>query len=174
MSHRRGAACAVTAMVLGGLVAAPSALASSPRPAAPPIVGHVVYLAKDGVVREAAVGSDGAARTFQTFGPVTVARTGQSVHVVDLLASGNGDWVAWDEQITTHKGQDLAASTLVLRNVVTGTTYHHRSAQTPVGFAGDTLVTTNGDNTKPLTCIRPSTSRRSPTRSFRWAPTGRV
>jgi hypothetical protein len=152
MSHRRFAACAVSTLLLGGLLAAPAAVAASPRPAGSPVVGHVVYFAKDGVVREAAVAANGTADTFQTVGPVTVPKAGQKVQVSDLVASGDGDWVAWEENVTSGSGshEKFVESVLVLRDVAGATNLHRKTTQAPVGFAGDALVTTDGDHTKTV------------------------
>jgi hypothetical protein len=152
MSQRRIAACAFATLLLGALVAAPARGASSPRPATSPVIGHVIYLAKDGVVREAAVAANGTAATFQTIGPVTVAKTGQKVQVSDLIASGDGEWAAWDEDVVSGSGshEKFVESVLVLRDIARGTAIHRKTSQVPVGFAGDTLVTSNGDHTKTV------------------------
>jgi hypothetical protein len=149
MGNRRVAGYTVTALLLGGLITAPSAVASSQHQTDSPVVGHLAYIAKDDAVRVAAIGMNGTAESFQTIGPVSPAKTGQKIQVLDLDASGDGAWVAWQELITTGSGtHEKQTTVLVLHSMADGTTLHRATGQTPVGFAGDSLITSNGDHSK--------------------------
>lgn len=79
-------------------------------------------------------------------GPVTQPTTTQLIQVDSLVSSSDGKWLAWNENVVTKKKTDgfntYLRNFVVLRNELTGHTTsvpgHHQS---PVGFAGDTLIT---------------------------------
>lgn len=152
MASRWSIGPAVLAVVIGALLAATLPTAAGAHPAQPPVspvVGHVAFVAKNQVVRVAQIQADGTTSDFQTIGPVTKAQAGQTVTVQDLLASGNGSWVAWNELVTkgsgTHEG--IINNVIVIRNIAANVTYHRSSSQFPIGFAGNRLVTSNGPHT---------------------------
>jgi hypothetical protein len=154
MNHRRIAGCVVVAVLVGGLLGAPTAIASSPAPVVPapadPVIGHLAYVTKHQQVKLATVRQSGATSSMTTIGPVTHASASQSIQISGLTASGDGNWLAWDEQRLDHHGTGLVDTHLVMRDVVDATTTDLKTAQAPVGFAGDMLVTTSGDVTKRL------------------------
>jgi hypothetical protein len=144
---------AIAAIALGALIAAPAAVAASPR--APhahpriPIAGHIAYVTKDQKVDIAEVLSDGTAFDIQQVGPVTSVTSKQTLTIFDLVASGDGDWIAWVEQVLS-KHPFTVKTVLVLRQESSGTIWHLNTDQAPVGFADDQLVTESGDSAKRL------------------------
>jgi hypothetical protein len=153
MRIRRIATCSIAAVALGGVLAAPSAVAASPRGTGSspriPVAGHIAYLTKDQKVDIASVLSDGQTFGVTQVGPVTSITSKQTLAVFDLVASGDGAWIAWVEQVTS-KHPFTVKTVLVLRQESSGTIWHLTTSEAPVGFADDQLVTENGDTTKLL------------------------
>jgi hypothetical protein len=154
MSLRRLAPYVVTTLLVGGLLSAPSAIAG-PRHAAQPdpaaaTIGHLAYITQAQTVKIAAVKANGATSSVKTVGPITKPKSKQFVQVTLLVASGDGDWIAWTENLMKqHKGGPaFIRAVLVLRHVTNGDMFHLDTDQVPVGFAGDRLVTEDGDLTR--------------------------
>jgi hypothetical protein len=76
-------------------------------------------------------------------GPVQTSTTAHPVTVTvgSLVVSGDGKWLAWQENRTTSASR--FSSTLVLRNQISGVVRTAKTHREPVGFAGDTLLTFN-------------------------------
>jgi hypothetical protein len=152
MKIRRVAPYLVPTLLLGGLLAAPSAVAgpqavAHPGPA-PATIGDLAYLTKSQHVMIATVAADGSTSHVQTVGPITKPAAKDEVQIADLTASGDGAWLAWDENVEkpTRHGLLFLRSVLVLRNVG-GTIVHLDTEQSPIGFSGDRLVTTDTSTT---------------------------
>jgi hypothetical protein len=153
MRIRRVASWSVAAIAIGGLLTAPSVVAASPQGVSSspriPVAGHIAYFTKGQKVDIASVLSDGTTFAVQQVGPVSKATSKKQVIVFDLVASGDGKWLAWGEQVTSHHPLKLK-TVLVLRNESNGHITHLVTPEEPVGFAGDQLVTSNADTTKRL------------------------
>lgn len=153
MHIRRVAMYSVAALVLGGVLTAPSALAASRHPARPSpaakTVGHIAFLTKQQTVKIATVAANGTTSGVKRIGPVSLITPKQTLQVFDLMASGDGEWVAWQEQILT-KHPFNEKTVLVLRQSSSGTMWHLTTGQAPVGFAKDQLVTSDGSETRRL------------------------
>lgn len=152
---------AVTTAVVGGLVSAPLAFGSPgthrAHPATPPrvsTVGRIAYLTKQGVMKTATVTSDGTTSSVHTIGPITKTTGSQTVRISGVVASGNGHWLAWTEDLLSHGGS-LLRSTLVVVHEPAGTVYHLKSGQFPVGFAGNRLVTYAGTTKRLVLTPKP-------------------
>jgi len=80
--------------------------------------------------------------TPKLIGPVTTPTTTHLIQVDSLVSSPDGKWLAWNETIVTKNTLHYIRNFVVLRNEVTG---HSTSVpghlQRPIGFAGDTLIT---------------------------------
>lgn len=156
MQPRRWVTGTVTALVAVGLLTLPSAAAATRHPAGPApgagTVGRIAFLTRHQAVKIATVAADGHTSAITTVGPVTKLKPGQTIQIFDLVGSGAGGWLAWQEQILRRtSGQPRFVRTvLVLRNVASSKVVHLTTAQAPVGFAGDLLVTSNADVTKTL------------------------
>jgi hypothetical protein len=153
MKIRRVATYSIAAIALGGLLTVPSVVAASPQgiTASPriPSAGHIAYFTKGQKVDIAAVQADGTTFDVQRVGPVSKVTSKQKVIVFDLVASGDGKWLAWGEQATSHHPLKVK-TVLVLRQESSGHITHLVTPEEPVGFAGDQLVTSNADTTKRL------------------------
>jgi hypothetical protein len=143
MSVRRFVTCIATLAVLGGLLAAPSALAVSRPGSTVKTVGTVVWLTKSQAVKIGTAHSDGSMTAVSTIGPLTTPTGKQRVQISDLVASGDGHWVAWSEALLSHGG-DLLKNVLAISQEPSGNTFHLTTQQAPIGFAGDSLVTFAG------------------------------
>ena len=142
------------AIALGGMLSAPVA-AASPSPGLPPelgagstVIGHLAFIANNQQVMEVEVEANGDTLGPHTVGPVTPIGSG-TTQVFDLMASGDGKWLAWEEQTVTKKPFRVR-TVLVLRRQSTGHTIHLSTGQAPLGFAGDRLVTSSGTSTRRL------------------------
>jgi hypothetical protein len=151
MNLRRVAPYAVPVVLLGGLLSAQAATAN-PRPAVPaissPIVGQLAYVTKSEQVRIATIAANGASSGLLIVGPVTKPPAKDKIQISDLMASGDGDWLAWVENVVkpTKHGALFLRSVLVLRNE-DGAVDHLKTEQSPIGFAGDVLVTSDTSTT---------------------------
>jgi hypothetical protein len=92
-------------------------------------------------------------------GPVQPSTTAHPVTITvgSLVASGDGKWLAWQENRTTTASR--FTETLVLRNQASGVVRTVRTHQEPVGFAGEKLLTFNRHVERvvvgpPLTFVR--------------------
>jgi hypothetical protein len=153
MQIRRLATCSVATVALGSLLVAPTALAG-PRHPSPIVgtVGQIAFVTKSQTVKLATVHTDGSTSDIQTVGPVTPLTGKQTIQIVDFMASGDGQWLAWEENVfkPAHPGLDTVKSVLVLRDEGTAKTIHLTTGQAPVGFANDQLVTSDAGVTKRL------------------------
>lgn len=150
MRIRRTALCGVVALAVGGLVTGQAALGATDRavaPNSPTIVGHLAYLTAKDTVELATVESNGTTTGAKRIGPVTLVTLSDTVQIDDLMSSGDGAWLAWQEQVFTHKG-DLVKTVLVLREEGDGATFTLNTAQSPLGFAGDQLLTSSANATR--------------------------
>jgi hypothetical protein len=146
MSNRRATAYAVCGLLIGGLLVAPAVAASS-HPAAQltadRTIGRVAYVTHGQQINIATVQANGSVSSSQTVGPVTPAKSGQTIQIFDLTASDDGRWLAWQELAETDHGTHVT-TVLAIRNVVTAVTWHLTTEQYPVGFAADQLLTSDG------------------------------
>jgi hypothetical protein len=151
MSTRRRAITTLTAIALAGLVTAPAAVAASHRPAVAAggsaEVGAIAYITNTGTVRLKQLGLTGPIGSAARIGPVTTKAKGETRQVFDLVVSGDGQWVAWDEVLVSRS---TFKSVLVAHAVVSGKTYRLRTAYLPVGFAKDELIVTNESQNRSL------------------------
>jgi hypothetical protein len=157
MRMRRIITCSMSAIAIGSLLTAPSAFAGvrdSTHPGvASPTIGRIAYLTKADAVKLAEVHANGGTSSVETIGPITPVAAKQTIQVLDLMASGDGTQIAWQEQVLKHiKGGMLTVKTVLVEyDVVDGLDVHLTTEQAPVGFAAaDQLVTSNGDSTKRL------------------------
>jgi hypothetical protein len=161
MNPRRVAPYLVPALLLGGLLSAPSAVAG-PRPGAipppaAPFIGRLAYVTKAQQVKIAAIAADGTTSDVQVVGPITKPSSKQEVQISDLAASGDGDYLAWAENVVkpTKHGLEFIRSVLVERHE-SGSIVHLNTEQAPVGFSSnDALVTTDTATTDWLD-VQPS------------------
>ncbi|HEX3825141.1 MAG TPA: hypothetical protein VHV79_11815 [Mycobacteriales bacterium] len=147
MKLRRIAGYAVPVVLLGGLVSAQSASAGARpalRAAPPPSIGQLAYVTKSQQVRVASITASGGVSAAHTVGPVTKPTGKEQVEISDLMACGDGSWLAWEENVVkpTKHGTLFIRSVLALRGE-NGVVDHLRTEQSPIGFAGDTLITTD-------------------------------
>jgi hypothetical protein len=146
---RAGAAYAVVA-VLAGALAAPVATASVSGSASPDIaatrIGHVAYVTAGNQVDVAGVNFSGNTSRPTRIGPVTKPPRNRTITITGFVGSGDGHWVAWDEVVTNPDGSPTTDSVLILRELKSDRIYRVRTADLPVGFADDQLVT-YGDHT---------------------------
>ena len=150
MRIRPSVLCGIAALAVGGLITGPAALGATNRPAAPSspaIVGHIAYLTAKDTVELATVESNGTTTGARRIGPVTLVTLTDTVQVDDLIASGDGAWLAWQEQVFKHNG-DLLKTVLVLRHESDGQDFALDTVQSPLGFAGDQLVTSDANSTR--------------------------
>lgn len=148
--RRRAITTAVTALALIGLVGAPVAVAASHRAGPAPSVkevGQIAYVTNSGAVRLQAMGASGPIGTSKLIGPVTPPTNGQKWQASDLVVSGDGQWVAWAEQLVT---KTTFKEALVQYAVVGGKTYRLTTTFYPVGFAKDELVVSDSSRNKTL------------------------
>jgi hypothetical protein len=135
---------AAVATVGAGLGLLPLALAAAPAAAAPVNAGNLIYLSPTGAVELVSVNSSGATSSPHEIGPLSTVTGSQQLTVSDLVASADGAWAAWSEEVTTSSTQPPASDLLVVRNNKTGQEYSHSTVKFPVGFAGHTLVADSG------------------------------
>lgn len=151
MNLRRVAFYVVPVVLLGGLLSAGSASAGirpAARSASPPPIGRLAYVTKAQQVRIATIAASGAVTGTLTVGPVTKPTGKEQVQVSDLMASGDGAWLAWEENVVkpTKHGSLFIRSVLALRGE-DGIVDHLKTEQSPIGFAGDVLITTDSATT---------------------------
>jgi hypothetical protein len=157
MRMRRFISGSMTAIAIGGLLAAPSAFAAARPSAHPdvtsPTIGRIAYLTKTDAVKLADVHANGGTSGVATIGPITPVAAKQTIQVLDLMASGDGKRIAWQEQVLKHTkgGMSTVKTVLVEYDVVHGLVIHLTTDQSPIGFAAaDQLVTTDGLSTKRM------------------------
>jgi hypothetical protein len=134
------------------MLAAPTA-GAVPRPpgraGGRAVVGHIAYLTAAGQVLAATVHRNGTTTGTGAIGPALNASKGHTIRVSDLLASSDGKWLGWSETDSTNGGGSLRI-VAVLHNVRSGTDETIETGQYPIGFAGDTLITTGASHSKKL------------------------
>jgi len=145
MSPRRGAAYLSSAVVVAGLLTSPVALAA-PHDGTPPtvksVIGHLAYLTKHGLVKVSAVHGSGHTSKPTRIGPVTKVTGNRRVQISFFVASGDGDWIAWQEYVTKPNGDPAGPTPMVvLRDLKHKQLFQLKTGSYPVGFAGDQLVT---------------------------------
>jgi hypothetical protein len=113
------------------------------------VAGSLALLTGSGHIETVKVRSNGATSTPTVIGPVATAPAGETIGVSGLTASGDGHWLAWSESAQKANGQSTH-STLVIRHMTTGQVSTVKTSDGPLGFAGDTLITTNGEGAKRL------------------------
>jgi hypothetical protein len=144
---RRVAPYAVPVVLLAGLLTSQSAAAGA-RPTVHSVsstaIGELAYLTKGQQVRIATVSATGAISNLLIVGPVTKPAAKDKVQISNLMSSGDGAWLAWEENVVkpAKHGTLFLRSVLVLRNQ-DGVIDHLKTEQAPIGFTGDTLVTTD-------------------------------
>jgi hypothetical protein len=148
MNLRRVVPYVVPVLALGGLLGGQSAAAGAghPRLAQPatPVIGHLAYVTKSDAVKITAVAATGATSSTSTIGPVTKPTSKLKVQVSDLVASGDGSWVAWQETATKRGKPNFFRSVIALREVAGTHTLRLTTDRAVVGFSGDALIATNG------------------------------
>lgn len=140
----RRTAYLVGAVATTGLLSLPGAGASVPRsatPAASTTVGHVAYVTKDNRVNVVTVHFTGATTQLKAIGPVTKPPRNRTIAISGFVASGDGHWVAWVEHVRRASGSPTSTAVLVVRELKPDRLYRLKTHNTPVGFAGDQLVT---------------------------------
>jgi hypothetical protein len=157
MRISRLAICSVAAVAVGGLLTGPAAVAASRQPARPDpmvvgIAGNIAYLTSQQTVKIATVHTNGTTAGVQTVGPITALTGKQTMQIFDLTASGDGQWLAWQENVfkPVAGGVEPVKTVLVLREQSNGAIVHLDTDQAPLGFAKDQLVTSNADTTERL------------------------
>jgi hypothetical protein len=111
-----------------------------------PVIGYLAYVTPGSKVKVVSVARSGNTTHAVHIGPIAKVSGKKFVDVSDLVASGDGDWVAWQELVEkpSHGETELVSSALVLRNLTDGSVVDVDTSQTPVGFSGDQLVTEGG------------------------------
>jgi hypothetical protein len=148
---RRLAPYLLTVGTLAALVAAPATVAASGRPDGSPAVtgrvGHVAFVSPAGKVKVVAVKVSGKTLHETKIGPLTKPPAGDRVSVYSFLASGDRNWLAWQEVVTKPSGAPVARkATIVVRELKPSHVWTIKTDDYPLGFAGDDLVT-NGAHT---------------------------
>jgi hypothetical protein len=120
-------------------------------------VGHLAFLTNRGTMDLANVLADRKVVGTVQIGPVQPSTSAHRVTIDSPVASGDGKWLAWQENRATS--QSRFSSTLVLRNQASGRVRTVRTHSFPVGFAGDRLLTFNRHVTRvvvgsPLRFVR--------------------
>jgi hypothetical protein len=119
------------------LVGVPAATArSGPAAATSPIIGHLAYLTNSNVLDVVSVRANGATSTPQRLAPTLTSTKKNRVTLGQVVASPNGSWLAWTE----FRPSD-SKPLLVVRRNSTGVETKLRTSESPIGFAGDTLLT---------------------------------
>jgi hypothetical protein len=130
---------AASLSVLAAPASLPAVAGASHAPARPPVIGHLAYLTNGGAIDMVDVRKNRALTGKQRIGPLQHSTTAHPVTISNFVASGDGNWVAWQEARTTTKSR--FSTTLVLRNQTSGQVHSVVTHQAPVGFAGDRLLT---------------------------------
>jgi hypothetical protein len=156
MRIRRLATYSAAVVALGGALAVPAAGAAPRHTSQPdlpsPSIGRIAYVTAGQAVKEATVQADGSTSAVTTIGPITKLKPKQSLQIFDFMASGDGQWIAWQEAVLKHiSGGFLEVRTVLVLRQTSGAVYHLNTAQAPIGFAAhDQLVTSNADTTRRL------------------------
>jgi hypothetical protein len=157
MRMRRSVTLAASAVTACGLLAAPAALAAPRHAAQPsrpsvtsPTIGHLAWVTKGEKVKLAAVHRNGSTSAVKTIGPVSTVSGKRTVQVFDFMASGDGNWLAWEELVLSAGGNEVGPPLLVVRDQSSGKVIKIATEQAPVGFAGDRLITSDAVVTKRL------------------------
>jgi hypothetical protein len=129
--------------VLAAPAGLPAVAGASHAPDRRASVGHLAFLTNGGAIDLANVRPDKKVIGKVKIGPVQTSTTAHPVTVTvgSLVASGDGKWLAWQENRTTSSSR--FSSTLVLRNQISGVVRTAKTNREPVGFAGDTLLSFN-------------------------------
>jgi hypothetical protein len=154
------AAAALAIGVLVGPAGLPAAAGTSTVTTAPAravSVGHLAFLTNGGAIDLVNVLANKRIVGKVQIGPVQPSTTAHPVTIDSIVASGDGRWLAWQENRTASASRFTA--TLVLRNQVSGVTRTVRTHQFPIGFAGDRLLVFNRHVARvvvgsPLTFVR--------------------
>jgi hypothetical protein len=127
---------AVTASL--ATVGMPAATARPGVPAAPAaskVVGHLAYLTNSFRLELVSVRANGTTSSPQRLAPTLASTKKNQVTLGEVVASPDGRWLAWSE----FRPSD-SKPLLVLRQNSTGKETKLRTSESPVGFAGDTLL----------------------------------
>jgi hypothetical protein len=125
------------------------ALAPPSAQAAAQPAGHLVYVTAAGALRVVAVKSNGSHTDPVKLGPVSKIDEPLVARVHGLVVSADKNWIAWSEGIfrpSKKYGELQVSARIAVRNMYSGKTISFRSNQTPLGFAGSTLVTVGAYN----------------------------
>ena len=129
--------------------AVPLSLAPTTAEASPVPAGHLAFITADGVLKIVAVKSNGNTTDPVRLAPVTKVATPKTVEVRGLVVSADKNWLAWSEGIfkpSKKYGELQTGARIVVRNMYSGKTITMHSNQSPLGFAGSTLVTVGAYN----------------------------
>jgi hypothetical protein len=119
------------------LVGVPAATArTAPAAVASPIIGHLAYLTNSNVLDEVSVAADGSTSPPERLAPTLTSTKENPVMLGEVLASPNGHWLAWTE-FRSGDSKPL----VVVRRTSTGAETKLRTSESPVGFAGNSLLT---------------------------------
>lgn len=124
-------------------------LTVAPAQAAPAPAGHLAFVTAAGALKIVAIKSNGETTVPVKIAPVTKVDEPDVARVRDLVVSANQNWLAWSEGIfkpSKRYGELQVSARIVVRNMYSGKTTVLHSNQTPLGFAGKTLVTLGAYN----------------------------
>jgi hypothetical protein len=105
-------------------------------PAASKVIGHLAYLTNSFKLDLVSVRANGATSSPKRLAPTLASTKTNQTIVGQVVASPDGRWLAWTE----FRPSD-SKPLLVLRQNSTGKETKLRTSESPVGFAGDTLIT---------------------------------
>jgi hypothetical protein len=117
--------------------------------AAPVPAGHLAFVTAAGTLKVVAIMSNGATTDPVKLAPVTKVNEPKVARVHGLVVSADKRWLAWSEEIfkpSNKYGELQTSARIVVRNMFSGKTTVLRSNQSPLGFAGSTLVTVGAYN----------------------------
>jgi hypothetical protein len=117
--------------------------------AAPVPAGHLAFVTAAGALKVVAIKSNGRTSDPKKIAPVTKVGEPKVARVHDLVVSADKKWLAWSEGIfkpSKKYGELQTSARIVVRNMHSGKTTVLRSNQSPLGFAGSTLVTVGAYN----------------------------
>jgi hypothetical protein len=132
------------AAVLAGLLVAPAAVAGPHQRSAATItgrVGQLAFVTPGNKIHVVTVKLTGKTLHERAIGPITRPTGKESVAIYAFMASGDRNWLAWQESVTRPNGTQAGKPVLVLREMRPSNVYQIKTADFPLGFAGDTLVT---------------------------------
>jgi hypothetical protein len=124
-------------------------LAPAPADAAPVPAGHLAFVTAAGALKVVAIKSNGNTTEPVKIGPVTKVDEPLVARVRGLVVSADKNWIAWSEGVfrpSKKYGELQTSARIAIRNMRSGKTITLRSSQSPLGFAGSTLVTTGAYN----------------------------